>query len=147
MFLKKYLRFSLYISLFFLFDVFLTFIKPFIGIYLFIFFIGSFIGSFWLVLIDRIPKGRSIFAENTCDVCGYVIPEEWTLPIIPYILQKGKCLNCKTHISIRYPLTEALFGTIFCSIVYFTNFFCLLYFIAGLSAFSFIYIIIKKYYF
>lgn len=141
---KRYFKFSLYILLFLIFDIFVAFLNPFIGIYLFIFFAGAFTGSFWLVLIDRIPKGKSIFAPNTCDTCGYIIPEEWTLPIIPYILQKGKCLNCGTHISLRYPLTEIFFGTLFCIIVYFSSLFYLMYFIVVLIFLSLIASIVQK---
>ncbi|NNG66410.1 prepilin peptidase [Caldanaerobacter subterraneus] len=139
---KRYFKFSLYILLFLIFDIFVAFLNPFIGIYLFIFFAGAFTGSFWLVLIDRIPKNRSILAPNTCDACGYIIPEEWTLPIIPYILQKGKCLNCGSRISLKYPMTEIFSGILFCAITYFSSLFYLLYFVVILS---FILLIVSLY--
>lgn len=44
---------------------------------------------------------------STCPKCGHKIRAWENIPIISYLLLKGKCANCKTHISIRYPLTEA----------------------------------------
>ena len=67
------------------------------------------IGSFLNVLIYRLPKGLSIIKNSShCPNCGYKIKWYENIPIISYLLLRGKCSNCKEKIAIRYFIVEIL---------------------------------------
>lgn len=80
---------------------------------LFIFVIGLCFGSFANVLIWRIPKGLSIGGRSVCEKCKGKISWFDNIPLISFILLKGKCRNCESKISLRYPLVELATGIIF----------------------------------
>lgn len=76
-------------------------------IYILSFLIGAIIGSFLNVCIYRIPKGESIiFPPSHCPFCKAGIRFYDNIPIISYIILRGRCRQCKSHISYRYPLVE-----------------------------------------
>jgi leader peptidase (prepilin peptidase)/N-methyltransferase len=78
-------------------------------------FFGLAVGSFINVCIYRIPKRESIISPpSTCPVCKERINWKDNIPIISYILLKGKCRKCGSKISIRYPTVEFLSATILC---------------------------------
>ncbi len=80
----------------------------------FLFILGTAFGSFLNVLIFRLPKGISIVSPRSfCPSCGKNIPWYDNIPILSYILLRGKCRNCGAKISIRYPLVEGLTGVLF----------------------------------
>lgn len=87
----------------------------------FITILGFNIGSFLNVLIYRIPneipfwKGRSF-----CPCCKAPIKWYDNIPILSFIILRGKCRNCKEKISFIYPLTESLTGVVFFLIAFFT---------------------------
>ncbi len=73
------------------------------------FIFGACIGSFLNVCIYRIPEGKSIaFPGSFCPKCKSSIPFYLNIPILSYIIIKGKCRNCNSHISIRYPVVELI---------------------------------------
>lgn len=75
----------------------------------FIFIIGLVIGSFLNVCIYRIPRGESIaFPPSHCTKCGERIKPYDLVPVISYILLRGKCRKCGEKISIIYPCIEFL---------------------------------------
>lgn len=75
----------------------------------FVFLIGLLIGSFLNVCIYRIPKKESIvFGRSHCTGCSKEIKDYDLIPVISYIILGGKCRNCKTKISIKYPVVELL---------------------------------------
>ena len=77
--------------------------------YVFIFVLGLVIGSFVNVLIYRIPKGKSIvFPSSYCPNCKNPLKWYHNIPLLSYILLKGKCTFCKKTISLQYPLVEIL---------------------------------------
>ena len=77
----------------------------------FIFFIGMCIGSFLNVCIYRIPAGKSIVRPaSACPNCGAVIRWYDNIPLLSYLILRGRCRGCDTHISIRYPIIEVLCG-------------------------------------
>ncbi len=79
-----------------------------------IFLYGLIIGSFLNVCIYRIPRGESIaFPPSHCSKCKYKIKWYDNIPIISYLIIKGKCRNCKESISIQYPLIEGLNGIMY----------------------------------
>ncbi len=82
--------------------------------HIFFFLLGSAIGSFLNVCIYRIPRDKSIVKPpSACPGCGRPIRPFDNIPILSYIFLKGKCRNCGTKISIRYPLVELLTGIFF----------------------------------
>jgi len=80
----------------------------------FVFIVGSVIGSFLNVVIHRVPRSESIvFPNSACPKCGNAIKPYDNLPIISWLLLRGKCRNCKEPIAWRYPAVEALTGFVF----------------------------------
>ena len=90
--------------------------------YIFIFIISSLIASFCSVVALRLEgnfeenhkkdtKNSSIITgRSMCPFCNAVLPW-WTLfPIFSYLILKGKCHNCKNHISVIYPVIELVSG-------------------------------------
>lgn len=78
---------------------------------IFAFMAGSAVGSFLNVLIYRLPLGRSVIAPpSACPVCGSKIKPWHNIPILSYLLLRGKCAACGTTISARYPFVETLTG-------------------------------------
>jgi len=83
-------------------------------IYLFSFLIGLTIGSFLNVLIVRVPKDESIvFPASHCPTCNNPLKFWHNIPLLSWILLKGKCSFCKTSISKMYPTVELITGFIF----------------------------------
>jgi len=75
------------------------------------FFFGSMVGSFLNVCIHRIPGGESIaFPASHCPRCKAPIKPYDNVPILSYLLLRGRCRNCSSEISRRYPLVELLGG-------------------------------------
>ena len=73
--------------------------------------IGLIIGSFINVLIYRIPNNISIVKPRSfCLHCKNSIPIYRNIPLISYLIQLGKCANCKKSISIIYPVIELTIG-------------------------------------
>jgi len=79
-----------------------------------IFILGLLIGSFLNVCTYRIPRGESIaFPPSHCPNCNTKIRPYDLIPVLSYILLRGKCRNCKTKISIKYPILEFFIGLMF----------------------------------
>lgn len=111
--------------------------------YIFVFLFGAVIGSFLNVCIYRIPLKKSIVSPpSSCPSCGELIKSYDNVPIFGYIFLGGKCRNCKTSISIRYPLIEALCGLLALSLYYkfsfSADFFIFALFTASLVVITFI---------
>lgn len=85
------------------------------AVYVIMFFIiGTVFGSFYNVLALRIPKKESIIKPNShCEKCGHTLAWFELIPILSFIFLKGKCYNCKTKLSIMYPLSELFCGILF----------------------------------
>ncbi|NDY72019.1 prepilin peptidase [Desulfobacter hydrogenophilus] len=84
-------------------------LSVFIAVMFFIF--GACIGSFLNVVICRMPEGKSIVSPPShCPTCNHTIPFYFNLPILSFLLLKGKCGFCNAPISIRYPLVEFITG-------------------------------------
>jgi leader peptidase (prepilin peptidase)/N-methyltransferase len=76
--------------------------------------LGLIIGSFLNVCIVRLPQGESIvFPNSYCPHCGNPIKPHDNIPLMSYMLLKGKCRSCKQWISWQYPVVEALTGLTF----------------------------------
>lgn len=87
------------------------------------FIFGLIFGSFGNVLIYRLPKGISIInPPSSCPKCGKRIKWYDNIPVISYLILRGKCRYCGNQISIRYPLVELLNGILFMLAgIYFKN--------------------------
>jgi len=76
--------------------------------------IGLCIGSFLNVVIYRIPKGISIVSPGSfCPNCKNEIKYTDNVPLISWLIRKGKCSYCGTKINIRYPIIESLTAVLF----------------------------------
>lgn len=79
-----------------------------------VFGIGACIGSFLNVCIYRIPSGLSIIRPSSrCGACGKPIPFYINLPILAWIILRGKARCCGAPFSIRYPAIELLTALLF----------------------------------
>jgi len=77
---------------------------------------GLIFGSFLNVVIYRIPRKISIVKPSSfCPDCKNKIHFYDNIPVLSYIILKGKCRNCKTKISFLYPLVEILTAVLFVS--------------------------------
>src|SRR5207245_291170 len=74
---------------------------------------GLVIGSFLNVVILRLPQGLSINRPRShCPQCKKLIPWYDNVPILSYLILRGRCRRCKKHISARYPSIEMLSGVV-----------------------------------
>lgn len=90
-----------------------------VGLYLLIAIIyGVIIGSFLNVCIYRIPKNESIVVRRShCMSCGKQIKWYDLVPLISFLILRGKCRYCKAKLSWQYPAIEALNGILYGTIV------------------------------
>jgi len=73
-----------------------------------VFVIGAALGSFLNVVIYRLPRGESLVRPRSrCPHCGAAIAPRDNIPILSYILLRGRCRACRKPINPRYPLVEA----------------------------------------
>lgn len=78
------------------------------------FILGTIFGSFLNVVIYRIPRNESIiYGRSHCPNCNHALSPMELIPILSFIFLGGKCKECKTTISLRYPLIETLTGILF----------------------------------
>ena len=68
---------------------------------------APFIGSFLGVLVDRLPEGRSIVRpRSACDHCGRQLSARDLIPVVGWLLQRGRCRSCGAPIDKLYPILE-----------------------------------------
>lgn len=76
-------------------------------LYITVFVFGAVIGSFLNVCIYRIPKEKSVVTPSSkCPSCGTPIRFYDNIPILSYIILRGRCRDCKAEFSTRYPFVE-----------------------------------------
>jgi len=81
---------------------------------LLIFVLGTLIGSFINVVIIRIPKEESVvFPASHCVTCNAKLKPWHNIPIVSWLMLRGKCSFCGAPISKQYPIVELLSGIIF----------------------------------
>jgi leader peptidase (prepilin peptidase)/N-methyltransferase len=87
---------------------------PDLFFYIFFFILGTIIGSFLNVLVLRYNTGVSIArGRSFCFSCGKKLGGLELIPIVSFLIQRGKCQGCKSKISWQYPIVEALTGVLF----------------------------------
>lgn len=84
--------------------------------------LGLLIGSFLNVVIHRVPLGESIvFPGSRCPNCETNIRPFDNIPVISFLLLRGRCRNCGHQISWRYPAVELLTAVAFVAIIFKTG--------------------------
>lgn len=78
-----------------------------------VFILGLIIGSFLNVVILRYNTGKSLGGRSGCLSCNSKLTSETLIPVLSYLLLKGKCKNCQSKISIQYPLVELFTAILF----------------------------------
>lgn len=80
--------------------------------------LGAIVGSFLNVVVYRLPLGLSIRQPrwSFCPHCTHVIRPQHNIPIIGWLLLRGKCHDCKTQIAPIYPFIECLTAMVFVSV-------------------------------
>lgn len=84
-------------------------------IHAYVFVLGLVVGSFANVLILRVPAGESIGGRSHCPRCGRTLGVLELIPVIGYLILRGRCFGCQKHISFQYPLIEFVMGCLFLS--------------------------------
>ncbi|MHC4877331.1 MAG: prepilin peptidase [Planctomycetota bacterium] len=87
---------------------------PMIVCLVYLFIIGTVVGSFLNVCIYRIPTRDRLLdslhaivsPKSRCPKCGNGIPTRFNVPVLGWLLLRGRCYHCRGSISIRYPLLE-----------------------------------------
>lgn len=79
-----------------------------------VFLFGLAIGSFLNVVIHRLPRDESIvLPPSHCPGCGAHIKPYDNIPVFSYVLLRGRCRNCRTAISLIYPVVELLVACLY----------------------------------
>src|SRR6187551_971581 len=78
-----------------------------------VFVLGAVVGSFLNVCISRIPNGQSVIQPPShCPKCQTPIPFFHNIPLISYLLLRGRCCSCGDRISFRYFAVELLMASL-----------------------------------
>ena len=76
--------------------------------------LGLIVGSFLNVVIARLPEGQNIaYPGSRCPKCEASIRAVDNIPVLSWILLRGRCRNCEASISVKYPIVEAVTGLAF----------------------------------
>lgn len=93
---------------------------------LFIFFAGTFAGSFFYTLALRYSSGmmsempvKALMSRSKCRHCGNSVGIAGLIPVIGYLLIRGKCVKCGERVSVLYPLWEIIFGLLAAAVAVF----------------------------
>ena len=71
--------------------------------------LGACVGSFTNVVVWRLPRGESVvYPGSHCPRCGHAIRWYDNIPVMSWLSLRGRCRDCKTSVSLRYPAVEAL---------------------------------------
>jgi leader peptidase (prepilin peptidase) / N-methyltransferase len=79
--------------------------------------LGAIIGSFLNVVVHRLPREESIvFPNSRCPECGTNIQPYDNIPVISYLILRGRCRSCRAPISARYPAVEAFTALLYVAV-------------------------------
>lgn len=81
---------------------------------IFVTLLGGCIGSFLNVVILRLPAGKSLVSPGSaCPRCGHTLAWFENVPVVSWLVLRGRCRSCHASISWQYPLIEALTALLF----------------------------------
>ena len=76
--------------------------------------LGLMLGSFMNVCIYRLPRGLSpVRPRSGCPNCGHMLAWYENVPVVSYLVLRGRCRKCRVAISPMYPIIEAITGAVF----------------------------------
>ena len=76
--------------------------------------VGACVGSFLNVVVHRLPAGKNLlWPASHCPRCGHSIRAIHNIPVLGWLMLRGKCYDCREKISPRYPIVEAATAGIF----------------------------------
>lgn len=79
--------------------------------------LGLVVGSFLNVVIYRIPRGESLVHPGShCPHCDHAVRARHNVPVLGWLMLRGRCADCAEPISVRYPLVELLTGVLFAAV-------------------------------
>ncbi len=82
-------------------------------------FVGACVGSFLNVVAYRLPLGMSVvWRSSHCPNCKHPIRARDNVPVLGWLMLRGKCRDCGQPISSRYAIVEAILGAIFFLLAY-----------------------------
>ena len=84
------------------------------------FLLGISVGSFLNVVADRVPAGKSlIYPPSHCFSCGRKLEARDLVPVVSYLVLRGRCRYCKARIPVRSMLVELAVGLLFAIVAIF----------------------------
>lgn len=83
--------------------------------------LGLVIGSFLNVVAVRVPAGKSLVRESRCPHCDAPIKPWHNVPVVGWLVLRGRCASCGSSISARYPIVEGVTGVIFALVAWFVG--------------------------
>ena len=84
--------------------------------------VGLTFGSFGNVLVFRLPGKQSIRGRSRCPCCNRTLAPQELVPVVSYIILRGRCTSCKEPISCQYPLVELVSAILFLYALFHTQF-------------------------
>ncbi|TQL04213.1 leader peptidase (prepilin peptidase)/N-methyltransferase [Cellulomonas sp. SLBN-39] len=84
--------------------------------------LGLLVGSFLNVVVWRVPRGESVVAPpSACPSCGARIRPYDNVPVVSWLVLRGRCRDCAAPISARYPAVELLTGVAFAAVAWWSG--------------------------
>jgi leader peptidase (prepilin peptidase) / N-methyltransferase len=84
--------------------------------------LGLLVGSFLNVVAWRLPRGESLVRPRSrCPSCGTAIRPWDNIPVVSWLLLRGRCRDCGARIAPRYPIVELATGVLFAAVVLFKD--------------------------
>ena len=79
---------------------------------------GLAVGSFLNVVVHRLPRGESLNRPGShCPNCGHAVRKRDNVPVVSWLLLRGRCRDCAQPISARYPLLELVTALLWVAVV------------------------------
>ena len=79
--------------------------------------VGLAVGSFVNVVIHRVPRDESLVRPGShCPHCGAAVRRRHNVPVLGWLLLRGRCADCSTPIGVRYPLVEVGTAALFVAV-------------------------------
>ena len=78
-----------------------------------LFILGLFYGSLFMKIGFRTPQKETVLTKSRCNSCGHELSLLEQIPLVSYIIQRGKCKHCGSKIGAAYPIVELMTGILF----------------------------------